>query len=300
MYRDIVAELDDIANTLQARGFNRLAARTDLVTNTLEMAARRMSSRRGAYSRRRSNTGIGGVEGLSMGSNYKGAPPGSDDADEAGHSDQFIAKHYHRVPVGKDSVSRMLGTPSVGDMLNKLDFADESPIKLQASRRRSGKIRFAADEPYNGDPMDPWTTAGLPESGDEKEEPPIDFKQEGDVLPFLGYEEEGTLHMPGGSGRGSEREIANLMDEAEEQNVTSGPGQMGRESRRARNILRAHARRRAEAKSYSPSELLNHSGDPLEDVMSHYPDVDGEADAAPLRSAGRSMRNRRSFYRSRG
>lgn len=270
MFKDILAELDDIASTLQQRGFNRLAARTDMVTNTLETHSQRVPTRRKAD--------IGDNKGLSQGGSFKGPPPGSDDADEAGHSDQFVAEHYHRVPVGKDSVSRMLGAPSVADMLSRLDFADEGKINVQASRRQ------AADDGNfdEGDPIDPWTTAGLPESGDESAEPPVDIDQEGDVLPFLGTEEEGSLHMPEGSGGGSESEIDRLLEQAEEQDVTTEPGMMGRESSRARQILQSHARQAADVEVSQPGKLLNHPGDPQEDVMDNFPWIDGEADNDPI------------------
>jgi hypothetical protein len=268
MLRDLIAELDDIANTLQGRGFNRLAGRTDIISNTLESLDKRVASRKADLGFPKGNTNVK-------------APPGSEDADEAGHSDQFIAENYHRVPVGNDSVSRMLGTPSVADMLSRLDFADEGTINVQSSRsRRKAEKTEVFDE---GNALDPWTTAGLPESGDEEQETPPDVDQKGDVLPFLGTLEEGDLHMPEGSSSGSESEINKILTQAEEGDVKVEPGLMGRESSRAQRILAAYAGRQAsDVEVADPKKLLNHKGDPLEDVMTNFPWVDGETDAEPV------------------
>lgn len=301
MFQDIIHELDDISGTLEQRGFKRLAARADMVTNTLEVVSRKLATKKKEKAASRRRADIGDNAGLSMGGSSDGPPPGSDDADESGHSDQFIAENYHRVPVGKDSVSRMLGAPSVSDMLSRLDFAGDHKMNVQASRRAADDGNF--DE---GDPVDPWTTAGLPESGDETAEPPPDKDQEGDVLPFLGTEEEGSLHMPDGAGGGSESEIDRILNEAEEGEVTSEPGMMGRSSAlNARRILEVTAGRRAEAdvEVDDPETLLNFPSDPQENVMTNFPWIDGESDAEPITAsnetdetpgvyAGRSRRRR--------
>jgi len=289
-FSSMTAELEDIAGTLEARGFKRLAARCDVITNTLErldganarLAAKKPPAKKAPTKKeedeapaKKRKADLGDNKGLSQGGSFKGPPPGSSDADEAGHSDQFIAENYHRTPVGNDSVSKMLGTPSVADMLSKLDFADEGRINIQASRR-------AADDSYDeGDPQDPFTTAGLPESGDEGAVPPVDKDQEGDVLPFLGTVEEGTLHMPQ-SASGSSSDVDRILSQAEQGTVKSTPGLMNRESSSARRILEARARRAAETETVNPDKLLNHSGDPQEDVMVNFPWVDGEAELDPV------------------
>lgn len=282
MFSDITAELDDIADTLQKRGFNRLAARTDMISNTLEQYDKRRSSRR---PNRRQADSLGSDKGLSMQTTGGETPPGSADADESGQSDRFIAETYHKTPVGKDSVSRMLGAPSPADMLSRLDFADKGVINIQSSRRQAAE-GDAFDE---GDPVDPWTTAGLPESGDESQETPPDKTQKGDVLPFLGTEEEGSLHMPQGTSGGSESEIESILTEAEEGEMANDDRLlMGKERRSsvrdAHAILEEHARTAADVEVSDPDTLLHHH-DAMEDVMVNFPWVDGETDAEPVTSS---------------
>lgn len=177
MFKNITAELDDIAESLQARGDSRLAARIDMVSNSLETikAKPRKASTRTA------------TEDLE-----------TDGDDEPGRYDAFTAEVYHREPVGKDSVSKAIGT-NLKDIVGRLDFAQDTndaeghKIKIQSSKRKAKGM-----EVDTGDPLDHFSTAGLEEAGDETKNPPVDASQEGEDLQFFGFEEAGKLHMPGG------------------------------------------------------------------------------------------------------
>ena len=229
-FESIARELDDIANSLEKRGFKKLASRLDMVSNTLEAADRRIASRRKA------------APNDLMPSAPDGPPPGSEDADEAGHYDAYEAKNYHKVPVGKDSLSKMLGAPSPADMLNRLEIAAEGQINIQASRRRKAEV--APMDVDEGDAADPFTTAGLPESGDETQGKPVDEDQEGGTLEFYGTEAPGTLHMPTNGG-GSTDDVENILEEAEEygEDNEDGVEEVALKNRlsSARNILRRTA-----------------------------------------------------------
>jgi len=190
-FRNITAELDDIANQIQKKGDSCLAGQIDLISNSLDRR-----SQQAAKSPRKADQ----AQGLSMpgdgGGGGEEPPPGSGDADEAGHADSFEATEYHKVPVGNDSMSRYLKAPSPADILNRLDFAqEEGEINIQASKKKADHDGGDFDP---ADPLDPYSTAGLPETGDEEAQPPNDVNQEGDDLEFFGNEPPGSLHMPVG------------------------------------------------------------------------------------------------------
>jgi len=197
-FRNITAELDDIANQIQKTGNSRLAGQLDLISNSLDQR-----SKRAASAKRKADQ----AQGLSMpgaGGGGEDPPPGSGDADEAGHADSFEATQYHKVPVGPDSMSRYLNAPSPADILDRLDFAQaEGELNIQAGKKKAEKKKADADVDGGGDfdpgdPLDPYSTAGLPETGDEEIQPPNDVNQEGDDLEFFGNEPPGSLHMPVG------------------------------------------------------------------------------------------------------
>ena len=177
MFKEITAELDNIAAALQKRGEVKLAARLDIVSNTLDLREATLKPKKVA------NPNDMMPKGPDMN-------PGSEDADEAGRSDAFEAKNYHKVPVGKDSMSKFLGIQSPDDI--NLDFAqDEGEINIQATKRRATSKDIDV-----GDAADHFSTAGLPESGNETRNPPIDKDQKGSDLEFFGFEPAGKLHMP--------------------------------------------------------------------------------------------------------
>lgn len=280
MFKAITGELDDIATVLQNRGFSKLAKRLDTVSNELDAR----DKLRAATQQRAAPTNRKAISDAGFAMPGPGGEPNPDWESSEQVGDQFSAEHYHKVPVGKDSMSRMLGAPSPADMMNRLDFADTGKINIQSSHRR------AADEPDTGgdfdegDPLDPWTTSGLPEAGDEDEEPPPDRNQVGDTIEFYGFEEEGSLHMPEGSSS-SAGEVQHLLDEAEEGEVHSRPGEMTHEgtderAASARDVLRAAAN----VEVCNPKQLLHHH-DPQEDVMLNYPDLPEEEDFSSVISA---------------
>lgn len=214
-FKRVTAELDEIAGQLQKKGLNRMAASVDVVANTLE----ELSKSRRASKKRQADQSMGmSFPGSSGGMS---ANPGSEDADEDGRSDAYTAPQeiMHRVPVGKDSMLRATrGVASPGEI--SLDFAqEEQQISIQAGkRRRSKKNRRRATPRGNegwldpGNPDDIKSTAGLPETGDEDEVPPVDKPQVGDVLPFYGTDPAGSLH---GGGRASNRSNGNMTSQAQ-------------------------------------------------------------------------------------
>lgn len=174
-FKMITAELDEIADQLQNSGQKRLARQLDIVSNSL-------AKRQAAFD----------SLGFPKGTPSSEPPPGSGDADEAGHDDAFEAKHYHKVPIGQKSVSDIvIGKGGLASILDRLDFAEEGEINIQkrGSSRRANEV------------SDTFTTSGLPDSGDEEEVPPPDLSQEGGTLQFYGTEPPGDLHMPGGEGK---------------------------------------------------------------------------------------------------
>jgi len=176
MFRNIIAELDDIADLLENRGAKRLAEKIDVVCNTLQkVKPSRQASQRVA------------TEDLE-----------TDGDDEPGRYDAFEAKVEHRYPVGKDSMSKAIGV-NLKDIVGRLDFAQDTndaeghKINVQASGRQAKDV-----EVDTGDPLDHFSTAGLEESGDETKNPPLDKNEEGGDLQLFGFAEAGSLHMPGG------------------------------------------------------------------------------------------------------
>jgi hypothetical protein len=271
MFQDIVQELDDLADQLQKSKLVKLASRVDIVSNTLSHYDRKIQSKQPRGTRGAAR----GPMDMEFPERVEEFLPGSDDADEAGHQDAYSAQAYHKVPVGKDSMSRMLGTPSPADILDRLDIADEGHINIQASRR-ADKSGFV-DE---GDPLDPWTTKGLGESGDEEREPPLDKEEVGGTLEFFGFEPEGTLHMPD-STSSSVPEVDKIEREAEEgdHHLDFFPGKMERdlpepqrdERRASYSDAQKLLRTAAEIEVDDPEVLLNHPGDPQEDIYAQYP-----------------------------
>ncbi len=124
----ITAEIDDIANGVQLLGkrypraaqlLTRVAGRLDLVSNELE--TRPTKGRKAAPTDTERLPGEWGPE------------------DE--YQDSYEADGYHRVPVGKDSVSKAIDK-NAADILSDLDFAqttngkDGHRIYVQAGQRR--------------------------------------------------------------------------------------------------------------------------------------------------------------------
>lgn len=181
MYKNITAEIDDIAEVLETRGDKRLAARLDVVSNSLDAITETRTA----------------APNDMVPHNASGTNPGSEDADESARLDAYEAKEYHKMPVGKDSMSKAIGV-NLKDIVGRLDFAQDSnekegqKISVQASGREAAEI-----EVDTGDPLDHFSTAGLEESGDEDKNPPVDKDEEGKDLEFYGYEKAGSLHMPG-------------------------------------------------------------------------------------------------------
>jgi hypothetical protein len=219
-YKNIVAELDSIADMVQKQGQSKIAARIDQVSNSLEIQGRKAFKRKADQS-----------EGLSMPSQGNGgveANPGSLDADESFWSDSFTADNYHKIPVGQQSMQKAVhGGTGAADMLDRLNIAEEGEVNVQASKRRKKKASDDSSNFDEGDPMDPFSTAGLPETGDESSQPPVDANQEGDVLEFWGQEPGGSLHMPGGERAAKARAILRKAADivVEDDPHTSGPGE---------------------------------------------------------------------------
>jgi len=255
-YERLIAELESIADMVQAK--DRTAAKwLDVVTNEVE-----------AVSRKRSRKAAETPE-----------VPDWEAADEPGHQDSFEAKDYHKFPVGKDSVSKLLGRPSAAD--SKPDFADEGKIKIQASKAASvwpftdltpeglkllatsGQWRevaraarvaaavLASDDVPDaegdmGDPTDTYSTSGLPETGGDAS---VDEDQEGEDLEFFGTQDAGTLHMPSANtGPKKSLDPDTMMDK-------------GRDLVTARSILEAAAGRRAAEVSVQSPESMGMESD---------------------------------------
>jgi hypothetical protein len=127
-YAAIYQELDDIADALERKGYTKLAARLDMASNSLEASDRRLESRQSNRRAESLNTDLGGDGATDE------ILDDSEEGDDMNYYDPFEADVYHKVPVGNDSVSRMLGTPSAADMLNRLDFADNGEMNIQAGR----------------------------------------------------------------------------------------------------------------------------------------------------------------------
>jgi hypothetical protein len=192
----IVDELDTLADQIQASkiaGARDLAREIDIISNSLEAAA--SGSGRGG-SRAATNP-----LKMEMPRTRDRFNPGSEGADEVSRADTLDVdpNDYHKTPVGPRDVlnvargydartgeSRDEGVDSLADL--DLDFASHDPVYLQASARRGKRRKFedlerdeefkAEDEDEGedtgfpedfeeeqfpeGDPNDPWTTAGLP------------------------------------------------------------------------------------------------------------------------------------------
>jgi hypothetical protein len=175
-FQHITAELESIADQLQSKGQVKLARRVDIITNTIEVASKNL---------KKASPNDMMPKGPDMN-------PGSEDSDENARLDAFEATHYHRVPVGKDSMSSYLGAPSPADM--ELDFAQQDmPIHIQSSKKKASPENGIDEGDINND----YSTAGLPESGNEKRNPPVDVNQVGSDLELFGFQPAGTLHMPG-------------------------------------------------------------------------------------------------------
>lgn len=136
----ITAELDDLAGELQKRGHDRLAAKVDMVSNTLD--AFRVAS--------------------DPDKAPEGSPPGTQNSVQI--ADQFDAtrgQHYGPTPVGDDSVSAVLGAESVSDILDRLSFAqrgkpeERQGIHIQASK--SYEWPFSDISPEH---LSRWAAAG--------------------------------------------------------------------------------------------------------------------------------------------
>jgi len=222
----IIAELDDIAQSIQKSGDIRMATRIDMVSNELE-------SKRTA----------GLAEGLSIPKSSEGGAPGWEDADQGQWQDAYEAGNYHKIPVGKDSMSRYLDIPSPADILDRLEFADEGEVNIQASRKAEVQTPIEVDL---GDGLDSFSTSGLPEAGDETASHPVDEDQEGSILDFFGTEPAGSLHMP---GKSSGAEISEDHEVFEEEPVTSN-----KKAAKARKILKPVA---ADVVVKNPKELHN-------------------------------------------
>lgn len=243
-------ELDEIA--AQVEKINpRLAAKLDTVSNTLDRVAAEYDV------------------------------PDWEAADEAGHQDSYKAENYHKFPVGKDSLSKMLGKPSPADW--SPEPAEEGKVELQASRSwpfedltPAGLARLAAAGRWDevaraarlatedvpdpegdpGDPTDTFSTAGLPESGGDKAN---DEEQEGSELQFYGTVPAGDLHMPGG-GRKKSTEPDSLLNSGRDP-VTAG---LSEAAIRARRILEAADQVVAETKKVDPSKQGRGPGEEVE------------------------------------
>jgi len=106
----ITAEIDAIAAQLEKNGNPVVAARLDSVSNTLDRFA--------ASGKRRA---IDNGDMVHNGPRDE-RPPGSEDTDEPEHQDAYEASNYHKVPIGKQSVSDAIGS-DITSMLSDLDFA---------------------------------------------------------------------------------------------------------------------------------------------------------------------------------
>lgn len=251
----LTAELDEIAS--QVEKINpRLAAKLDTVANTLDRVAE---------------------------ANYD--IPDWEAADEAGHQDAYKAdsSQYHKFPVGKDSLSKMLGKASPADW--NPEPAEEGRVELQASAKnwpfedltpaglarlaskgrwdevaRAARLAMEEDVPDPdgdpGDPTDTYSTAGLPEAGGDAAN---DDDQEGTELQFFGTVPAGELHMPGG-GRKKSTDPSSLLNSGRDP-VTAGLSQA---ALRARRILEAADQVVAETQKVDPSKEGRGPGEEVE------------------------------------
>lgn len=221
----ITAELDDIANSIQFLGkryprnatvLTRIAARLDTVSNQLDATPPPSRSRKAA------------------------AVPEGEWGPEDTYQDAFEASDYHKVPVGKDSLSKALDK-NLSDILSDLEFAqttngnDRHKINVQAGRKaswpfadlspqglqrmaekgdwasisRAAKMaasRQAAEMEVGLDRTgsdDSLSTGDLAEVGNEDETPPVDKDETGGTLQFYGT-------VPAGQGPDSGHHRSNV------------------------------------------------------------------------------------------
>jgi len=142
----ITAELDEVAGELQklaeknpraAKVLIRTAKRLDTVSNSLERAA--PPAQRQAKQEGPADDYLPGEFGP-----------------ENEHQDAFTATNYHKVPIGKDSMSKAIGK-NVSEILSDLDFAqrgnatDKNRINVQSGRQPARKPtrQAAADWPFS-------------------------------------------------------------------------------------------------------------------------------------------------------
>jgi hypothetical protein len=281
----ITAEIDDIANSVQYLGkkyprsastLKKIAARLDLVSNELETQSSKTASRRRAAPSDRSERlpGEWGPE------------------DE--YQDSYEADDYHRVPVGKDSLSKAIDK-NIPDILSDLDFAqttngrDNHRIHIQSSRRASAwpfadltpaqfagfvkagqwdmvdraanlalaNKRTASPIEYSEDRTgseDNLSTADLGESGDEDDVPPIDKDEQGGTLQFYGT-------YPAGDGPDSGHHRRSVEPPNRERRMA--------QKRQARDVLKRIADREIPVQVEDPDRLLN--SDPGDDVERDHP-----------------------------
>lgn len=206
----VIGEIEEIADRIQN---SRVAGSADFARE-LDIVANSLDSLR-----------IAGMDNELVYRDTSGENPGSKWADENGRYDRLDVDpdQYHRTPTGpRDMQSvgagidnatgkqRTTGVQSPQDY--DLEFASESPVYIQAGGRRKAEPEGDASAFDPGNPLDPFTTAGMPASGNESLDPPIDKRQEGEKLQFFGTDEYTTKKT---SGRNRNAHLARkILEEA--------------------------------------------------------------------------------------
>jgi len=169
----ITGRLDKVATYLQNKGEKKAAAALDQVTNTL------------------ASVRVAVVPETSNNPDENPAVPAQD---------VFLAKDYHKLPVGADNVGS-----EVFDKKNANDysptFASEATVNVQASNRgrqaENVDLQDMTDKHLDpdiydlGNATDDFSTGALPQSGHD---PAVDDDQEGGSLEAFGTQPEGALH----------------------------------------------------------------------------------------------------------
>ncbi len=263
----ITAELDDVATEIQSRGYNRLAAKLDMVSNSLESV--RVAS--------------------DPDTAPEGSPPGSQSSVQI--SDKFDAKRgsdYGPTPIGADSVSAVVGAESVSDILGRLDFAQRSkPEELQDIHVQASKTAAKYEWPFEDitpEHVGRWASAGKWDLVAKAARQASDALDPNDAGLDMGSDDAESLYSTGDlPAAGSEdlvtddigpdqKGVLQVFDKTPA-GTGEGPGHHGPSAaRRAEAILKAAASGRVaddvKVDTFSPDEHFGEGKQPVEEANS--------------------------------
>lgn len=280
--QSLVSELEDIATILQNKNLFRVAAKLDIVSNTLEDVFKRTAS--------------------DPDKAPEGAPPGSQSTVQV--ADQFDAsrgRDYGPTPIGNDSVGEALGMSSVADILNRLDFAqhkeadDLQDVHIQAGKKATKKSTKKASAEWPFSDLTPAQFARFASQGqwdqikraadmvlaNRKADSSLDANDDGmdegdedDLYSTGGLPAAGSEDLIGDSDIGPDQKGILPVYDKTPAGTGEGPGHFGPSaSRKALAILRAAAgARKADEQvkpdTFSPDDHFGEGKKPIEESHS--------------------------------